>query len=598
MRVVITYKYIKRHYQVYLLLVLVTLWSVNYLTAQDVQSRATRQSSLEAFSGGNYEQAYREFSELLVTYPKDPIYKYYSGVCLVKLKKNPERAVSLLTQAQQGSAIVRNIPPDAIFWLGRAQQMSGKFKDAIDSYNSFIDINGRKESRELGIPDFIQQCEKGEGLPGPDIFIAEEEEAEKVTKTEIEGKDIIEIPGEIVQKDIIVPYPEETLSDDYDKMLSEALVYQHKADSLFGIAEEQKKSLETGTYIERTKLKSEITDIENLASSFQDLADKKYDEALAAMNSKPFTGKLIDEQAVPRVPDTSFKTVELRDSVIITPDTSETIDTITVIADTISIEPVLLKDDKKVIADTISEDTKKADDAPEPAKKVEVFSLFEIKQGAGGKTIPIDPELPEGLLYRIQVAVFRNPVAPSYFRGLTPVFGFKMQGRDLTIYYTGMFRRLSDANKALGVVRKKGFSDAFVSAFFDGKAVSRERAAALEKEWGRIPLSAVQKEEKEPADTVPPALTLRVEIARSQEPLKDKEVDDFRRLSGARSFEIITLPDGDIVYLIGAFITWESAEEYTDLLKRNGYTEAKIGAWLGKREIPVETARELFEMLE
>jgi hypothetical protein len=28
---------------------------------------------------------------------------------------------------------------------------------------------------------------------------------------------------------------------------------------------------------------------------------------------------------------------------------------------------------------------------------------------------------------------------------------------------------------------------------------------------------------------------------------------------------------------------------------RNGYKEAKVVAWLGKREIPVETAKKLFE---
>jgi hypothetical protein len=60
----------------------------------------------------------------------------------------------------------------------------------------------------------------------------------------------------------------------------------------------------------------------------------------------------------------------------------------------------------------------------------------------------------------------------------------------------------------------------------------------------------------------------------------------------------VTLEDNTMVYLIGTFITYESAEEYTDLLKRNGYSDAKVGAWLGKKEINVETARELFERLE
>ena len=55
--------------------------------------------------------------------------------------------------------------------------------------------------------------------------------------------------------------------------------------------------------------------------------------------------------------------------------------------------------------------------------------------------------------------------------------------------------------------------------------------------------------------------------------------------------------DGTGIYLIGTFITYESAAEYADLLVRNGYRESKVTAWLGKKEIPVESARELFQKL-
>ena len=62
--------------------------------------------------------------------------------------------------------------------------------------------------------------------------------------------------------------------------------------------------------------------------------------------------------------------------------------------------------------------------------------------------------------------------------------------------------------------------------------------------------------------------------------------------------DIQPLEDGKIVYLIGKFITCETAAEYADLLIRNGYREARVVAWMGKREIPVETARKLFENLK
>ena len=565
-------------YPAYLLLIFTLILPATDLTAQELSSKASRQSSLEAFSKGNYEQAYLEFSELLDKYPKDPMYKYYSGVCLVKLHREPEKAEKLLGEAQQGSAVARAIPPDLLFWLGRAQQMSGKFVAAINSYNSFTDLNGRKKSRELGIPDFIQQCDRGEGkLTEEDTAVTRDnqpavKEEENIISHEEGDSDIVAVKTD-------------TLSGDYDKILAEALEYQHKADSLYRVTEEQKKGLDTLSYAERTRIRSEIAEVEKTAASYQDHADEKYDEAQAAMNSTPFTTGLITGHISP--PETDSSGLKETDSIIIK-------DSITVTVKT--------ERDEEALAQELVEDMDTTGLAEKeigrPAGEVAVYSHFEITQGDSDEEIPVDPEMPDGLLYRIQVAVFRNPVARSYFKGMTPVYGFKMPGRDLTIYYAGMFRRLSDADNALAAIRKIGFNDAFVSAYFDGKAISMERAEILENEWGKISFEGVKAAEQVPADTVPPTLTFRVEIARTAEPVDDENLDDFRRVSGTRGLEAITLPGDTVVYLIGTFITWESAEEYADLLVRNGYSEAKVGAWLGKHEIPVETARELFEMLE
>ncbi|MCK7542027.1 MAG: SPOR domain-containing protein [Marinilabiliales bacterium] len=102
--------------------------------------------------------------------------------------------------------------------------------------------------------------------------------------------------------------------------------------------------------------------------------------------------------------------------------------------------------------------------------------------------VPVDFTMPPGLVYTVQIAAFRNPVAPSLFRGLYPVFGSKRPGSDATYYYTGLFRRLDDARQALPGARGAGFPDAFVVAMMDGTQVSMERAQLLEKQWAAKPL--------------------------------------------------------------------------------------------------------------
>jgi hypothetical protein len=85
---------------------------------------------------------------------------------------------------------------------------------------------------------------------------------------------------------------------------------------------------------------------------------------------------------------------------------------------------------------------------------------------------------------------------------------------------------------------------------------------------------------------------------RSLKPVKDEVVEGINKMVGNRGLDILTMDDGNIVYLIGKFITFESAAEYADLLQRNGYRDAKVVAWLGSKEIPVDTARQLFENME
>lgn len=87
---------------------------------------------------------------------------------------------------------------------------------------------------------------------------------------------------------------------------------------------------------------------------------------------------------------------------------------------------------------------------PVQDKKIAAHQLsrFDVLPGqayTGSNPVPVEPVMPGGLVYTIQIAVFKNIVNPSIFRGLTPVFGRKKQGSEALYYFTGLFRRLGDA---------------------------------------------------------------------------------------------------------------------------------------------------------
>ena len=155
-------------------------------------------------------------------------------------------------------------------------------------------------------------------------------------------------------------------------------------------------------------------------------------------------------------------------------------------------------------------------------KQIDIFSYFEVltsPESVKENKIVMNGEVPDGLIYRIQIGVFSKPVAPSFFKGISPIHAFRIPGTENTSYFAGMFRRVSDAGKALTKVRSTGFKDAFVVSFSGKVRISADRATIMEKEWGKKPFATISQSSP---DTIPPTFIFRVEIARSLKPLEGR----------------------------------------------------------------------------
>jgi hypothetical protein len=463
------------------------------------QEKPTRQMALEAFSSGNYSQSYSAFSDLLVTYPRDPLYKFYAGASLVELGKDPATASGLLKQAIDAASF-KTLPPDALFYLGRAEQMQGNFDEAIRAYNRFGVEAGRRAARQKNVEDYILQSKNRQGMIQPEVIVAQ-------TPVEVRNEPT---PKTATRNEPLPPAVEKTMEETLEK--------QFRSDSMARAAGGTKP-----------------------------------------IQQRPVTPVKDPVQQNPSPPDTPKPDV---------------------------------KDSQAGASVSLKQLT---------GNQSGVFSVFEVLPEPVTDPriqVTINPEIPEGLIYRIQIAVFRNPVAMSFFKGLSPIYGFKAEGSTSVTYYAGMFRRAADANKALSSVRAKGFRDSFVASLMNGKRVSAERAAVLEEEWGNKPLFSISASKDPALDTIPPALVFSVEVARSKQPLSKETVNGYVKTAGNRGLDVRQLEDGNFVYLIGNFITFESADEYAALLVRNGFRDAKVTAWLGRRELDVNTAKELFENLQ
>ena len=541
---------------------LLVLLALSFFLQAAEGQRVTGQSASEAFSQGDFKTAYEHYSSLLGSFPRDPVYLYGAGVSLVRLSLKPGEATDLLERAINLKSSIRNIPGDAVFWLGRALHLDGRYDEAAEAYRRFSAEAGRREARDKDLPALIRQCEDRTGA------LAKESKPEPIRL------ETVVMTNEPSKKEAAADNPPEPLKKSTDSLLSEALIYRQKSDSLAKEISTLEAAVRTSSGTKRTNLQNRIRNLRDQAGMWDSVSDSLIVAA----------GLVLPE------PD-SLKTPVIRPAIL--PVAHMAIDTLKQ-AD--SIRTALQ------IADTAGMQVRTRDTLEK--KVTSLFKLHDKPYYSASTPVQVSAAFPKGLFHTIQLAVFRNPVDPANFKRLYPIFGIKAPGSELTFYYAGLFRRKSDADKALQSVRNEGFKDAFVVTFMDGSQVSSERGLILEKEWGTRALPEWRGvvpdvgSITERADTVPPTLLFRVEIMRTEKPATDRQVEEIERIASERGLEILNPSARVYVYIVGKFLTFDSASSYADLLKRNGYSGARVAAYLGTREIPVETAMKLFDRKE
>ena len=80
-----------------------------------------------------------------------------------------------------------------------------------------------------------------------------------------------------------------------------------------------------------------------------------------------------------------------------------------------------------------------------------------------------------GIYYSVQVGVYSRPRSSSQLFGIKPLYHDRMDN-GYWVYFNGIFKSISDAEKNKTVARKKGVPDAFVVAFNEGEKVSLSNA--------------------------------------------------------------------------------------------------------------------------
>jgi hypothetical protein len=85
---------------------------------------------------------------------------------------------------------------------------------------------------------------------------------------------------------------------------------------------------------------------------------------------------------------------------------------------------------------------------------------------------------PNGLIYKVQIGVYKNKIDNKTFKGLSPVYEDPYAGG--VKYSVGAFKKIAYATQAKKHVVDLGLKDAFIVAYFNGNRISIHKAQEIE----------------------------------------------------------------------------------------------------------------------
>ena len=108
-----------------------------------------------------FVKAYKLYGQLVANYPKDPVYNYRLGVCMIYAEPDKKKCIPYLKQAANNAA---DAPKDVYFYLGKAYHINYLFNDALTAYNTFKSTASASLQKKLKVDMEIASCQNGKKL--------------------------------------------------------------------------------------------------------------------------------------------------------------------------------------------------------------------------------------------------------------------------------------------------------------------------------------------------------------------------------------------------------------------------------------------------
>ena len=178
-----------------------------------------------------------------------------------------------------------------------------------------------------------------------------------------------------------------------------------------------------------------------------------------------------------------------------------------------------------------------------------------------------DQTIPGGIVYQVQLFSGGRKATVAELKGLTPIYEHHTPGGMYT-YRAGLFHAYQEAVKAAEQIRRRGFRDAYIVAFIDGKEVT---------------VVAARTEEARRSNQM---LLYEVRIMPESGELESEVVEGMVRLAMGKDIARVEAEDGTQVFIVGPFDNKDMAEELASYVR--GKITGKVSCELLGNELDVD----------
>ena len=188
-----------------------------------------------------------------------------------------------------------------------------------------------------------------------------------------------------------------------------------------------------------------------------------------------------------------------------------------------------------------------------------------------------------GLVYFVQLGMFKNPISEAQLKNLQPIFTDKIPGKG-TRYMMGSYSTIARARQESQKAINKGFKDAYVIAYYNGEHIALDKAKRMEGSQGNV----VEEDAYTPSGKV----VYMVQIGAYRDKLTTAEENKLRAQFSNRNVETRLFEQMNL-YLVGNYGTYKEADLLKKKLLNEGHEGLFVVAFNGSEKISVDEAMRL-----